>query len=54
MSGDEPELDAEGRPRHDDPRDNAVPISSGSKPNWLPWLIGAVILVVLVVVLMGP
>jgi hypothetical protein len=54
MVSTEPELDSEGRPRHDDPRDNAPPIAPERKKVWLPWLIGAVAVVVLVVVLMGP
>lgn len=53
MADDEPELDAKGRPRHDDPRDNAVPIETG-KRSWLPWVIGAVVVVALLVVFVGP
>ena len=53
MADDEPELDDQGRPRHEDPRDFAVPIPAGRR-NWLPWLIAAVVVVALLVVFVGP
>ena len=54
MVSTEPELDAEGRPRHDDPRDNDRPIAPERKKAWLPWLLAAVAIVVVLVLVMGP
>ena len=53
MADDEPELDAEGRPRRDDPRDFAEPIPTG-KRNWLPLMIVAVLVVLTMVIAIGP
>ena len=54
MVSTEPELDADGRPRHDDPRDNDQPIAPERKTNWLPWLIAALVIIVALIVVMGP
>jgi hypothetical protein len=54
MVSTEPELDAEGRPRHDDPRDHSRPIAPERKKAWLPWLLAAVALVIVLVLVMGP
>jgi hypothetical protein len=54
MVSTEPELDAEGRPRHDDPRDHSRPIAPERKKAWLPWLLAAVAIVIGLVMVMGP
>jgi hypothetical protein len=54
MVSTEPELDAEGRPRHDDPRDHIEPIAPERKKAWLPWLLAALAAVVVLILLMGP
>ena len=54
MVSTEPELDDEGRPRHDDPRDHSQPIAPERKKAWLPWLLVALAAVVVLVLLMGP
>ena len=54
MVSTEPELDAEGRPRHDDPRDYSQPIAPERKKAWLPWLLAALAAVVVLVLLLGP
>ena len=54
MVSTEPELDAEGRPRHDDPRDNDQPIAPERKKHWAPWLVAALVLLVLAIVFLGP
>jgi len=49
MVSTEPELDASGRPRHDDPRDASRPLSPLVKRNlgWVPWVIVALIVLAL-------
>jgi hypothetical protein len=43
MVSTEPELDAQGRPRHDDPRDFTPPPGPGRRRNWLPWILAALV-----------
>jgi len=54
MVSTEPDLDDSGRPRHDDPRDNDQPIAPERKKAWLPWVLAALALVVVVILVMGP
>jgi hypothetical protein len=54
MVSTEPELDAEGRPRHDDPRDHSRPIAPERKKAWLPVVLALVAIVIALVVVMGP
>lgn len=53
MVSTEPELDASGRPRRDDPRDASRPISPHVKRNlnWVPWVV--VLLIVLALLAFG-
>jgi hypothetical protein len=44
MVSTEPELDAQGRPRHDDPRDVSRPPVPQRRRNWLPWIVAGLIL----------
>ena len=54
MVSTEPELDDSGRPRHGDPRDFDQPIAPERKKAWLPWLLAALAVVVVVILVMGP
>ena len=54
MVSTEPELDDEGRPRHDDPRDHSQPIAPERKITWLPWLLAALAIVVVLILVIGP
>jgi hypothetical protein len=49
MVSTEPELDAAGRPRHDDPREASRPLSPKVRRNlnWIPWALVALIIVAL-------
>jgi hypothetical protein len=49
MVSTEPELDASGRPRHDDPRDGSRPLAPHVKRKlgWVPWLIVALLVLAL-------
>jgi hypothetical protein len=50
MVSTEPELDAAGRPRHDDPREASQPLAPHVKRKlgWIPWAIAALIVLALI------
>jgi hypothetical protein len=54
MVSTEPELDDSGRPRHDDPRDHDQPIAPERKKNWLPLLLGGLVILIALIVVLGP